>query len=306
MTQTNYKYLAMKQEQKKISFIIIEEIGLTNKIFGFDYNDNVKDIKKTTEYEIMLDKRVEIIKYVKSELTYQDNIIFVEFNYNEYYDTEITFFIFNEFNQKIIIEEPLDFEEKFVKLCAKCKDKKIILNFHSNIKSSDGFHCYCKDCRKGYSKPYYENNKEKYKENTRRFLKKNSNYSNEYYHKNKDNVNFKLKMNLRSRLYSMIQEKKIEKIGSHIEDLGCSISDLKKHLENQFDNLMNWDNYGIYWNIDHSFPLSKLNLSKKKHFLLAVNFKNLAPMIIEENIAKSNQIFKEIEYVRYVLKELQI
>ena len=52
-------------------------------------------------------------------------------------------------------------------------------------------------------------------------------------------------------------------VNKSIEYLGCDINFLKEWLEYQFDNKMNWDNYGLYngefnygWDIDHIIPLS--------------------------------------------------
>lgn len=56
---------------------------------------------------------------------------------------------------------------------------------------------------------------------------------------------------------------------------GISLVELKKHLEEQFDDKMSWDNYGSYWVIDKIIPSSsyKSNAEAKKFLSL----KNLRP-----------------------------
>jgi hypothetical protein len=42
-------------------------------------------------------------------------------------------------------------------------------------------------------------------------------------------------------------------------DLGCSIEELMKHLENKFKIGMCWKNYGDKWELDHIIPVSYVN-----------------------------------------------
>jgi len=47
------------------------------------------------------------------------------------------------------------------------------------------------------------------------------------------------------------------KAGRRWESLvGYVLKDLMEHLESQFDDKMNWDNYGTYWHVDHIRPRS--------------------------------------------------
>lgn len=112
-------------------------------------------------------------------------------------------------------------------------------------------------------------------------------------YKNKNSINSKLKSYLRSRVRNAIinnQQKSI-KIGSAIVALGCSIEDLKKHLESQFQPGMTWDNYGLQgWHIDHIIPLSSFNLADANQFNEACHYTNLQPLWAKDNIKKSNNI----------------
>lgn len=69
--------------------------------------------------------------------------------------------------------------------------------------------------------------------------------------------------------------------------LGCSLSELRQHLEKQFQPGMQWSNYGFYgWHIDHIRPLSKFDLSDPAQQQEAFHFSNLQPLWAKENLEK--------------------
>ena len=99
------------------------------------------------------------------------------------------------------------------------------------------------------------------------------------------NVNFRISNNLRKRLNSALRRG--TKSGSAVRDLGCSINELKNHLEKMFDMGMNWDNYGLDgWEIDHIKPLSWFDLTKREQLLAACHYSNLRPMWGVDNKSK--------------------
>ena len=117
---------------------------------------------------------------------------------------------------------------------------------------------------------------------------KNKKYLSEYQNrKKKYDLQFRIACNLRSRLWQAI--KNVQKKGSAIRDLGCSISELKVSFEKQFKPGMTWENYGE-WHIDHVKPLSVFDLSDRKELLKAVHYTNLQPLWARENISKRNKI----------------
>ena len=99
----------------------------------------------------------------------------------------------------------------------------------------------------------------------------------------------KLRKNLRNRLIQAIKQGR--KKGSAVKDLGCSIEFFKKYIESKFSPGMTWDNWGrAGWHLDHIIPLSSFNLSNRKDFLVAVNYKNIQPLWSLDNIKKGNKI----------------
>lgn len=104
----------------------------------------------------------------------------------------------------------------------------------------------------------------------------------EKYH---NDVQYKLTQRLRGRLYGAI--KNDYKSGSAIDDLGCTIEELKVYLESQFKEGMTWDNWtNDGWHIDHKKQLSTFDLSDREQFLEACHYTNLQPLWWWENLEK--------------------
>lgn len=117
-------------------------------------------------------------------------------------------------------------------------------------------------------------------------LKKHIDYNNNYCVKRKTyDSSFKISCNIRSRISKAVKNN--YKSGSAVKDLGCSIDELKKYLEDQFQPGMTWDNYGHKgWHIDHIKPLSSFNLTNKKEFKKACHYSNLQPLWAKDNLIK--------------------
>ena len=84
---------------------------------------------------------------------------------------------------------------------------------------------------------------------------------------------------------------KEKKNGRHWEDLvGYTLQDLMKHLENLFDENMNWENYGSYWEIDHKTPKSwfRYEIAEDLEFKKCWALENLQPLEISLNRSKKN------------------
>jgi hypothetical protein len=104
-----------------------------------------------------------------------------------------------------------------------------------------------------------------------------------------NNINFKLLIICRTRLYKALKNK--HKIFHTIELFGCSINDLKRHLEQQFKNGMNWNNYGLKgWHIDHIKPCSSFDLTDPKQQKECFHYTNLQPLWAKDNLEKGNKL----------------
>ncbi len=138
------------------------------------------------------------------------------------------------------------------------------------------------------SKDWHQANVDKVAEIKARWFQENKE---EVYRKRRDklnsDLNFKLSCNLRSRLANAVRND--QKAGSAIADLGCSIEDLKIHLEARWQPGMSWENYGKgkgKWNIDHVVPLCGFDLTKKDQITEACHYSNLYPLWETDNLAK--------------------
>ena len=71
---------------------------------------------------------------------------------------------------------------------------------------------------------------------------------------------------------------------------GCSIADLRRHFEYQFDKHTNWENYHDCWNIDHICPASWFTLSERHEKRECYHWTNLRPLDFYKNCAKGDRI----------------
>lgn len=103
---------------------------------------------------------------------------------------------------------------------------------------------------------------------------------------------FKLGMNLRTRLNSLLRKK--SKSAYTMRLLGCSLEELMAHLESRFSPDMNWENYGTLWHVDHIIPLASFDLSKPEHLRAACHWTNLQPLEASANIRKKHHVSEEV------------
>jgi len=104
-------------------------------------------------------------------------------------------------------------------------------------------------------------------------------------------LHHKLSVLLRSRLRSAVRNG--QKRGSAIRDLGCTVDELKDHLERHFHPGMTWENFGHgagRWSIDHVFPMKRADLTDRVHVLAVCNWRNLRPEWFTDNVRKSARV----------------
>ena len=98
---------------------------------------------------------------------------------------------------------------------------------------------------------------------------------------------------LNKRLNIYLKTKKYKKTTSLRYLIGTSPDGLRKHIENQFDSNMNWDNYGSFWEVDHIVPISFFDPEKESHLRVALNYNNLQPLEKKLNHIKSNNFSQD-------------
>ena len=140
---------------------------------------------------------------------------------------------------------------------------------------------YTSDPEKFYlrSKSWKSRNKERANKRDRLYTRK----------RRKEDFVFRFSQNLRRRISKAVRGEL--KSRHTIELIGCSIDQIRLHLEKQFKPGMNWENYGKYgWHVDHIRPCSSFNLVDPKQQMICFNWTNLQPLWATENLRKSNKI----------------
>ena len=99
---------------------------------------------------------------------------------------------------------------------------------------------------------------------------------------------FKLADIVRSRLRSFLTERSIKKNKKTFDLVGCTILELKTHLEKQFLPGMHWgNNTNFGWHVDHIIPLSAAKNSEDLEYLC--HYTNLQPLWWRDNIIKKDK-----------------
>ena len=178
-----------------------------------------------------------------------------------------------------------------------------MLNEYLLMISKDG------NTNKNYSpkkrKEYYEKNKENEKLRWRKYYNNNSEKLKtsacEYYYKNreryienavkrnmkkiKEDIAYRIRVNLGKRLHKIIKHTK--KNTSMAKLIGCTINELRDHIQRQFKPGMSWENYGIHgWHVDHIIPCAAFDLTDPEQQKQCFHYTNLQPLWAKDNLSK--------------------
>ena len=82
----------------------------------------------------------------------------------------------------------------------------------------------------------------------------------------------------------------------YLNGLDFTMDELRTHLENQFDDWMNWNNHGL-WHIDHIKPVASFNFTsmEDEDFKKCWALENLQPLKDTENMRKNHYFYKAKE-----------
>ena len=194
-------------------------------------------------------------------------------------------------------------------ICKDCKIEKSTLEFNFR-KESNRYRNNCKECQSKKQKQHRLKNLERINEKERQYRLKNgdkirererkskkknretTNRNNK--RKSKEDIFFKIKESIRKSIRRLLKKNNYKKESKTTEILGCSFEEFKKHIENQFEPWMNWENRGIRnlqkktWELDHIIPMAS---AKTKEDVLRLNhYTNFQPLDGWENLKKSNKI----------------
>lgn len=166
---------------------------------------------------------------------------------------------------------------------------------------------------RAYWRKYEAANKEKCREKVRRYDRENADKRKAYREAHKDEFaarsaahekanhhrrrsrhderqavdpEYRIRRALRSRFKQAMRSN--YKSTSAVHDLGCTIAELRIHLERKFMPGMDWENYGE-WHIDHIRDLVLFDLIDPQQARLASHYTNLQPLWRFENISKGSR-----------------
>ena len=150
---------------------------------------------------------------------------------------------------------------------------------------------------------WYQNNKEKVRDRHKEWYDNNKErmyyLTKEWRANNRDRINssirdkratdpyFKILCNLRNRVCKCIR--RLDKSARTMDLLGCTVDELKEHLENKFEEGMTFDNYGE-WHIDHIKPCVSFDLTDPEEQRTCFNYSNLQPLWARDNLSKGGKI----------------
>ena len=173
-----------------------------------------------------------------------------------------------------------------------------LTNFHFDKSKKDGRCSTCKICAVKRAKLWAKNNpgREKKRKKDWAKLKGNARYGARR-HMRKEMM---LRHTTAARVRAAIKKTGGQKGGKTFEALPYTPQELRQHIENQFDEKMNWDNYGDYWQIDHIIPQAALPYKslEEENFQKCWALENLRPLEATENMSKGS--FHEGERHTYI------
>jgi len=112
-------------------------------------------------------------------------------------------------------------------------------------------------------------------------------YKREYY---QNNELARIKNNISLSIRNALKKQGAKKDYKTFQMLSYTPQELKGHIENQFDEKMNWDNHGDYWHIDHIIPQAALPYEslEDENFQKCWALENLRPLEATENMSKGS------------------
>jgi hypothetical protein len=182
------------------------------------------------------------------------------------------------------------------KICGNCQESKNIEEFRvctdkrNKNKTILRYSCsWCKTCEK-------EKALEKYHVNRVVKIAQNK----EYKKNNKDKINERRRQYttevMKDPVKRLVRDMKcllsmkITKTVRSSVYLGTDTDIIRRWIEWNFDDNMNWDNRGVVWQIDHTLPVHSFDLTNQQHCMLCFNWKNLMPLDKLRNIHKGSLV----------------
>ena len=220
------------------------------------------------------------------------------------------------------------------KFCQCCGAELPLDNFKKHKYTKDGFDTTCRPCankknREALAKrrdshlanrrEYYKNNIEKERKRVRDWHRENYEkcypsyvrwrqenkerrraWGREYFRKLKaESPEYNIAKRIRSRVHAL--GKGIVKSKATLELIGCTLEEFRAHIENQFVEGMNWDNFCTKEvHMDHWKPIYEFDMLNERDVLICFNYRNYRPLFAIDNLRKNKKWSEadEIEWLK--------
>jgi len=102
---------------------------------------------------------------------------------------------------------------------------------------------------------------------------------------------FKVRVLLSKRLALLLKRKGEKKSVATMLLVGCSLEQLKLHLESKFLSGMSWKNHTVHgWHVDHIKPCSSFDLTDLEQQKICFHWSNLQPLWWQDNLRKGAKL----------------
>lgn len=182
------------------------------------------------------------------------------------------------------------------KRCFCCQQPKLLSEFYKDRTKKDGVEGRCKMCCRETIEEYQKSDKgsqmiKRYRSSEERSVvvrkynrsEKGRSAQRRENERVKRDIGLYLRKCISTRIHHALKENKLSGVTSL---LGCTIKELKLHLESQFQEGMTWENYGK-WHIDHIKPCAVFDLSRTEDQKECFHFSNLQPLWAMDNLRKN-------------------
>jgi hypothetical protein len=171
------------------------------------------------------------------------------------------------------------------KVCTRCNTEKHVSEFGAMANAFDGLKPHCKNCHAGIQLDYVDKNREtvnaRHRANNKKYILSTKK-------RRQEDPAFRIRCNLSKRVSSALKAAGTKKSEKTKELIGCSIEDLRAHLESKFVEGMTWEKYGE-WHLDHIRPCVTFNLVDIEEQRKCFHWTNLQPLWAIDNLRKSSR-----------------
>ena len=163
-----------------------------------------------------------------------------------------------------------------MKVCGKCNERKLMVDFYKHETNADGRSGVCKICRCAANRLRYATDPAHKRRHNRLCTKRTK----VRYH---NDPIFRIKNRLRVRMTKALDGKL--KHDHTVALLGCSIEYFKGYIAAMFRDGMEWGVKNV-WELDHIIPLKAFDLTDEFQQRKAFHYTNCQPLFKHENRRK--------------------